>query len=385
MIIASLLSLPRKIGLAVHKSCVSQSRVHSEVITIINVYEGVMEVSISGSTCSAAYAVSRRCMRFMTEHTASVREYGSGKAPPARRILHINCCVSRPRIRSPPPSDTQGEWALAGASPHLLTADRLPPAPPLSVPTAAEAAAVGPALGPSRLGPLSWDPAVLALLAGGGPLQLPPFLQALTQPPAPPQSLPDTVPLTVSVPLRPYQPGMGMPTPAPLTAEDGPRQPAEASRADVKPDPASGLSTGFYGAEEPRYPSPSSGTGSAASPAPPAVPNPAAPRPSNKTSYLEKNRMAQVCAHCPLAVLCTFPVRQLLHSLPPPGLHYLMTLLSRGRIEHAYDAACCRHCSIASTRPGSSDPALLCVAARLIAKTDLPRSHTGAVQGASEG
>jgi hypothetical protein len=205
-------------------------------------------------------------------------------------------CTCWLRLRTPPHSDTKRDCALAGASHHLLTADRLPPAPPLSVPTPPESTTVGPALGPSRHGPLSWDPAVLALLAGGGPLQLPPFLQALTQPPAPPQSLPDTVPLTVSVPLRPYQPGMGMPSAPHLPAEDGLRQPAEASRVDVKLDPAPGYSTGFYGAEEPRYPSPSSGAGSAASPAPPAVPNPAAPRPSNKTSYLEKNRMAQVCA-----------------------------------------------------------------------------------------
>ena len=232
-------------------------------------------------------------MLYMTEHTAGVHEYGAGEHPASRRIV---ACTNSALLGEDTVHhlllDTQHHRVVAGASHAMLTADRLPPAPPLIVPAPPEAAVVGPALGPSRLGPLSWDPAVLALLAGGSPLQLPPFLQALTQPPTPPLSLPETVPLTVSVPLRPYQPGMGMPSAAHLLPENGPRYPAEAARADVKPDP--GLSTGFHEAEEPRYPSPSSVAGSAASPAPPAGPTPASLRPSNKTSYLEKNRMAQV-------------------------------------------------------------------------------------------
>ena len=270
-------------------------------MSIINVYEGVMACENRSFNHCAAQAASRRWMLFMTEHTASVGDHGFGTH---RRliVLHIHYgTLHFGRGHTTPLRDTKRDRTLAGTSHPVLTADRLPPAPPLSVPAPPEAAAVGPALGPSRLGPLSWDPAVLALLAGGSPLQLPPFLQALTQPPAPPQSLPDTVPLTVSVPLRPYEPGMGMPSAPPAhlrAAEDGPRQPADADRLDVKPDPAPGFSTGFHGAEQPRYPSPSSATGSAASPAPPAVPNLAAPKPSNKASYLEKNRMAQVrCCH----------------------------------------------------------------------------------------
>ena len=182
----------------------------------------------------------------------------------------------------------------AGAFPNGFVANRLPPAPPLCIPTAPAAAVQQlPPAGavPSRVGPLSWDPAVLALLASGNAMQLPPFLAALTQhqpPPQPPHSLPDAVPLTVSVPLGPYQPGM--PSALHLLAANSAQQAAEASRADVKPVPAAGVR--LQPAEQPRNPSPPQRPSMA--PSPPAVPMLAAPKPSNRTSYLEKNRMAQV-------------------------------------------------------------------------------------------
>ena len=186
----------------------------------------------------------------------------------------------------------------------MLLANRLPPAPPLSVamPPAAAVPQQPPPAGaaPSRMGPLSWDPAVLALLASGNAMQLPPFLAALTQqqhqpPPQPPQSLPDAVPLTVSVPLGPYQPGM--PSALHLLAANSAQQAAEASRAEVKPEPAAMLRV-MQPVDQPRNPSPPQAN-PATAPAPPAVPMLSAPKPSNRTSYLEKNRMAQVrtCPH----------------------------------------------------------------------------------------
>jgi len=196
----------------------------------------------------------------------------------------------------------------AGAFPHGLLANRLPPAPPLSIPTVPTAALQQPppvSAGPSRVGPLSWDPAVLALLASGNAMQLPPFLAALTQqqppPPQPAHSLPDAVPLTVSVPLGPYQPGMPSALHL-LAAANSAQQAAATSRADVKPEPAAG--TRLQPADQPRHPSPTQQTVMA--PSPPAVPMLAAPKPSNRTSYLEKNRMAQVCHHTQCLLWCHY-------------------------------------------------------------------------------
>ena len=222
--------------------------------------------------------------------------------------LHITTLRPAKPARGHHPAHTPPPLVYpAGALSHALIANRLPPAPPLSIPTAPVAALQQqpPLAGaaPHRAGPLSWDPAVLALLASGNAMQLPPFLAALTQqrqPPQPPQSLPDAVPLTVSVPLGPYQPGL--PSALHMLAANSAQQAAEASRADVKPEPAAGLLP--QTADQPRNPSPSQRT--SAAPSPPAVPMLTAPKPSNRTSYLEKNRMAQVRYRLLLVSGCSY-------------------------------------------------------------------------------
>ena len=235
----------------------------------------------------------RLCFQPMGEQAASLRDLDSGNTCAHNRLCPISRHVAVPHVdtawlTTPHPA------ALAGAFPHVLTADRLPPPPPLSIPTPPAPAMQQPhaGTGPSRMGPLSWDPAVLALLASGNSAQLPPFLAALTQqqpPLAPPHSLPDTVPLTVSVPQGPYQPSV--PSALHLLAASNAQRAAETSRAEVKPEPMAGSTA--HDVEDPRASSPPLRTSGA--PAAPAVPTLTAPKPSNRTSYLEKNRMAQVC------------------------------------------------------------------------------------------
>ncbi len=232
----------------------------------------------------------------MAEPAGSLHDVGSGDALRSHLLASHNIFPSLHSLRmDTTPLTPRPLVSPAGAFPHGLIANRLPPAPPLSIPTAPTAAVqqqLPAGAGPSRVGPLSWDPAVLALLASGNAMQLPPFLAALTQqqppPPQQPHSLPDAVPLTVSVPLGPYQPGM--PSALHLLAANSAQQAAGASRADVKPEPAAGVR--LQPAEQPRNTSPPQRPSMA--PSPPAVPMLAAPKPSNRTSYLEKNRMAQV-------------------------------------------------------------------------------------------